>query len=35
MVQLPRGLVEAAGAGVGARIPPLGLEEGRILLGLV
>ena len=35
MVRLPRGLVEVAGAGVGARIPPLGLEEGRILLGLV
>lgn len=35
MARLPRGLVEVAGAGVGARIPPLGLGEGRILLGLV
>ena len=35
MVRLPRGLVEAAGAGVGARIPQLGLGEGRILRGLV
>ena len=35
MVRLPRGLVEVAGAAVGARIPPPGLEEGRILLGLV
>ena len=35
MVRLPRGLVEVAGAGGGARSPPPGLEEGRILLGLV
>jgi len=35
MARLLRGLVEVAGAGVGARSPPPGLEEGRILLGLV
>ena len=35
MVRLPLGLVEVAGAAVGARSPPPGLEEGRILLGLV
>ena len=35
MARLPQGLVEVAGAAVGARSPPPGLEEGRILLGLV